>query len=155
MGTTVIEDFEGTPSTKCPYCRKRCWVGTAEDACEHMFATGDYLGGSEPWSQLEDEVDEESKEVVEAFRDREIEDQTVLIEKVGGEAGKTLDALRNHRLWWTDFVDSEVFEADINEAMFSTTYYSAFVPDAEAALKILVPRFREAANAVRATDREG
>jgi hypothetical protein len=89
---------------------------------------------------------------VEAFRDREIEDQTALIEKVGGEAGKTLDALRNHRLWWTDFVESEIFEADLDEAMFATTYYSAFVPDAELALKILVPRFLAAAEAAQTTD---
>jgi hypothetical protein len=101
---------------------------------------------------LDDEVDEKSKAVVEAFRDREIEDQTALIEKVGGEASKTLDALRNHRLWWTDFVESDVFEADLDEAIFSTTYYSAFVPDAEAALKILVPRFLAAVEAARATD---
>ena len=152
MATTVIEDFEGTPSAECPYCRKKCWVGTAEDACEHVFATGDYLGGSEPWSLLDEEVDEKSKAVVEAFRDREIEDQTALIEKVGGEAGKTIDALRNHRLWWTDFVESEVFEADLDEAMFATTYYSAFVPDAELALKILVPRYLAAAEAAQTTD---
>ena len=147
MPTTVIEDFEGTPSTECPYCGKKCWVGTNENGCEHLFATGDYLGGSEPWIRLDDEVDEKSKAVVKAFRDREIEDQTAIIEKVGGEAGETLDALRNHRLWWTDFVESEVFEADIDEAMFSTTYYSAFVPDAGAALKILAPRFLDAAKA--------
>ncbi|MDC0292216.1 hypothetical protein OAK81_02880, partial [Verrucomicrobiales bacterium] len=76
-----------------------------------------------------------------------IEDQTTIIEKVGGKAGDTLDAMRNHQLWWTDLVENEVFEAEIDESMFSTTYYSIFVPDAEEALKILKPRYLEAARA--------
>ena len=148
MTTTVIEDFEGTPSGECPYCKKTCWVGTNENACEHMFATGDYMGGSEPWSLLDDELDEPPKHIVSAFVDRDIDEQTAIIEKVGGEAGETLDALRNHRLWWTEFVESEIFEADIDESMFSTTYYSVFVPDAEKALRILKPRFLKAAEMV-------
>ena len=147
MTTTVVEDFEGTPSAECPFCKKICWVGSDEGACEHLFATGDYLGGSELWSRLDDELDEKPTVIVEAFLDLEIEDQTTIIEKVGGKAGDTLDAMRNHQLWWTDFVESEVFEAEIDESMFSTTYYSIFVPDAEEALKILKPRYLEAARA--------
>lgn len=144
MKITVIEDFEGTPSTECPFCRRKCWVGTPEGGCEHLFATGDYLGGTEPWSRLDEEVGGASAEVAEGFLDWEIEDQTALIEQVGGEAGETLDALRNYRLWWSDFVEGEAFEADIDEAMFSTTYYSAFVPSVESALEALKPRFLRA-----------
>ncbi|MDF1658772.1 MAG: hypothetical protein P1U58_14250 [Verrucomicrobiales bacterium] len=148
MATTIIEDFEGTPSGECPYCKKICWVGSDENSCEHLFATGDYMGGSEPWSMLDVELDETAKCIVSDFVDRDIDEQTAIIKKVGGEAGKTLDALRNRRLWWTEFVESEMIEADIDEAMFSTTYYSAFVPDVEKALGILKPRFLKAAAVV-------
>lgn len=148
MKTTSIEDFEGTPSADCPFCGETFWVGSTEDGCQHLFATGDYLGGSEAWSRLDDDMEEETRDVLDAFLGRKPMEQKVIIEKVGGEAGETLNAMRNSQLWWTNFVEGEVFEAEVDEPTFSTTYYTVLVPDEEVALKILGHRCLEAARAL-------
>lgn len=120
-----------------------------DGGCTHIFATGDYFGGSEPWCRLDDELDEDALTTVVDFIDLETSEQTVMIEKIGGKAGKTLDALRGSPRWWTGFVEGKEFTADIDESLFSTTYYSIFMAAPEESLEELKLRYVEAASALK------
>jgi hypothetical protein len=119
-----------------------------DGACEHLFGAGDSFDGTEAWSQIDDALDDDDRTVVEAFLERGGREQDAVILKLGGEAGKTLSALRDSPLWWIDIVEKEVFTADIDEPSFSTTYYSVFVAAPEKAIEELKLRYLEAAGAL-------
>ncbi len=124
------------------------WVGSVDGACEHLFATGDYFEGTEAWSRMDDELEENDQTVMEDFLERSTREQDAVIVKLGAEAAKTLAALRDSPLWWSDFIENEVVTADIDEPSFSTTYYSVFVATPEEAIEALKLRYFEAARAL-------
>lgn len=64
-----------------------------DGACEHLFGAGDSFDGTEAWSQIDDALDDDDRTVVEAFLERGGREQDAVILKLGGEAGKTLEAI--------------------------------------------------------------
>lgn len=149
MSSASDDDFEGSPSAACPFCGAVSWVGSVDGACEHVFATGDSFEGTEAWSQIDEALNDDDRTVVEDFLERSTREQDAVIGKLGGEAAKTLAALRDSPLWWSDFIENEVVTADIDEPSFSTSYYSVFVATPEEAIEELKLRYVEAASALR------
>jgi hypothetical protein len=114
-----------------------------------VFATGDSFEGTEAWSQIDEALNDDDRTVVEDFLEQSTREQDAVIGKLGGEAAKTLAALRDSPLWWSDFIENEVVTADIDEPSFSTSYYSVFVATPEEAIEELKLRYVEAASALR------
>jgi|GEM_PF-958126 len=155
MRTSEITDFQGTPEADCPYCGCSCWIGVLEEGCEHVFATGDYIGSSESHCLLEDVLEDRLLEFPFYYWERSRADQEAVIDKAKGSAVRVLRAVlagEDSLFWWSEFVTAHLFEAQVDEPLCSTSYYTVFVKDPKAAIATIRKQLE---GAVAAFERHG